>query len=225
MSSPYRQDAAAIRERRESLARELAETDTTLAKLTMERGTLVRKLDELEKRLEHAPRSALDMLQVASPCSADWRKMVGDSRVRMCAECNKNVYDISAMTEAEALAFLAKDGGSCVRFYRRADGRVMTSDCPVGVVDRRRRLRILAAASVPLVAGTVAAFAVAQGAGHRTGQIVEHSADLQLGARYQGYAMKSQASEDEPQPRAALAPDAQVEEGDPPDRVSEPPRK
>lgn len=232
MSSPYRQDAAAIRERREALARDLAETDTTLANLTTERGKLVRELEDLEKRLEHAPRSALDTLRVASPCSADWRKMTGDSRVRMCAECNKNVYDISAMTEAEALALLRRESGACVRFYKRADGRVMTSDCPVGVVDRRKRLRILAVASVPLVAATVAALGAASKAGHHTGQVVESvdpTPDLQQGARYNhhGYAngkpIGATAAAEVGVPERI--PDAQLLEGDVPDPLPEPLQK
>jgi hypothetical protein len=191
MSNPYRQDAAVIRERHEAVARELTETERTLDRLTTERGVLRRELENLERRLPQPPLTALDTLQVASPCAADWRKMVGDERVRMCAECNKNVYDISAMTEAEALAFLAKDGGACVRFYRRADGRVMTSDCPVGVIDKRKRLRILAVCSVPLVAASVAGLGAAAGDRHQVGQVVERvSPEVQQGARFnQGYVM------------------------------------
>jgi hypothetical protein len=191
MSSPYRQDAAVIRERRDAVARDLTETERALDRLTTERGALQRELENLEQRLPQPPLTALDTLQVASPCTADWRKMVGDDRVRMCAECNKNVYDISAMTEAEALAFLAKDAGACVRFYRRADGRVMTSDCPVGVIDKRKRLRILTVCSVPLVAASVAGLGAGLGERHQMGQTVEPvSPEVRQGARFkQGYIM------------------------------------
>jgi hypothetical protein len=74
---------------------------------------------------------ALHKIDIASPCTASWDKMKGDSRVRHCGDCNKNVFNLSAMPEAEAAALLAGNtkGELCVRFYRRADGTVMTSDC------------------------------------------------------------------------------------------------
>ncbi|HEX8615386.1 MAG TPA: hypothetical protein VF800_29220 [Telluria sp.] len=74
---------------------------------------------------------ALHRLQITSPCTASWERMTGNDRVRHCGGCNKNVFNLSAMPEAEAAALLAgqRASGLCVRFYRRADGTVMTSDC------------------------------------------------------------------------------------------------
>ncbi len=82
----------------------------------------------------------LDRVSIASPCTADWSTMVGDDRRRFCGSCRLHVHDLSAVTAAEARALLhdAGKGRLCVRFFRRADGRVLTRDCPVGV---RRRLR------------------------------------------------------------------------------------
>ncbi len=58
--------------------------------------------------------------------------MDGDERVRFCRECNRNVYNLSAMTDAEARRVVAeREGRLCVRFYQRRDGTVLTSDCPV----------------------------------------------------------------------------------------------
>ena len=72
-------------------------------------------------------------LRVASPCRAPWENMDGDDRVRFCRECNRNVYNLSAMTEPEARRVVAeREGRLCVRFYQRTDGTVLTSDCPVG---------------------------------------------------------------------------------------------
>lgn len=75
--------------------------------------------------------NTLHNIQIATPCTASWDKMQGDSRVRHCGDCNKNVFNLSAMPEAEAAALLAGNtkGELCVRFYRREDGTVMTSDC------------------------------------------------------------------------------------------------
>lgn len=59
--------------------------------------------------------------------------MVGDDRVRHCAECKLNVYNLSAMTRREAEELIAsREGRLCVRFFRRPDGTILTRDCPVG---------------------------------------------------------------------------------------------
>ncbi len=74
---------------------------------------------------------ALHRIEIASPCTASWAQMKGNERVRHCDDCNKSVFNLSAMPEAEAANLLAgnMDGELCVRFHRRADGTVMTSDC------------------------------------------------------------------------------------------------
>jgi hypothetical protein len=77
---------------------------------------------------------SLDVIQVASPCRAAWDGMTGDDRVRHCGECQKNVYNLSEMSRAEADALIREhEGHLCVRFYRRKDGTMLTADCPVGV--------------------------------------------------------------------------------------------
>ncbi len=101
----------------------------------------------------------LDNVRIATPCSADWDDMAGDERVRFCGKCEKNVYNLSAMTRDQAEALLrAKEGRMCVRIYQRSDGTVLTSDCPVGVRRARLRHRVWAtmsgfAASIALALG------------------------------------------------------------------------
>lgn len=94
-------------------------------------------------------RSPLDRISIASPCSADWHQMQGDDRRRFCGECKLHVHDLSRMSEAEATALLqqAGQGRVCVRLHRRADGRVLTRDCPVGL---RQQLRWAVARAVAL---------------------------------------------------------------------------
>jgi len=76
----------------------------------------------------------LDKIKVAAPCSAEWRFMYGDDRVRFCGQCSQNVYNLSEMTREEAEDLIRKtDGQLCVRFYRRKDGTVLTNNCPVGL--------------------------------------------------------------------------------------------
>jgi hypothetical protein len=97
----------------------------------------------------------LDGLKIASPCKVDWNSMTGDERIRACAQCRLNVYNLSEMTRAEAEhLIIEKEGRLCVRFYRRADGTVLTRDCPVGL--RAARLKLLRLAGA--VAGLAAAF-------------------------------------------------------------------
>lgn len=82
---------------------------------------------------------SLQSVQIATPCRADWSKMEGDDKSRFCQTCAKSVYNLSAMTTPEAQALIAeKEGNLCARIYRRADGTVITGDCPVGVTAPRR---------------------------------------------------------------------------------------
>ncbi len=46
--------------------------------------------------------------------------MSGDERTRFCTDCSKHVYNLSAMTTAEAEELiLEKEGHLCVRYYKR----------------------------------------------------------------------------------------------------------
>jgi hypothetical protein len=81
----------------------------------------------------------LENARIGTRCNARWSAMEGDDRVRFCGECRKNVYNLSALPRAEAERLLQeREGRICIRLYKRADGTVMTADCPVGV----RRLRV-----------------------------------------------------------------------------------
>lgn len=83
----------------------------------------------------------LDNIHIAAPCPAEWEKMLGDNRVRHCCKCNLNVYNISEMTRTEAEQLIrSHEGRLCVRFYRRADGTILTKNCPVGLRATLRRV-------------------------------------------------------------------------------------
>lgn len=89
---------------------------------------------------------ALEEIRVATPCRADWDKMQGDDRSRFCQSCAKNVYNLSEMTRSEAETLVReKEGQLCVRFFQRADGTVLTTDCAVGTKSSRRMGRVSAA--------------------------------------------------------------------------------
>lgn len=79
-------------------------------------------------------------IEVAAPCNVSWESMTGDDTARYCHSCSLNVYNISAMTTAQAEALIIeKEGKLCVSFYRRYDGTVLTRDCPRGLKAIRDR--------------------------------------------------------------------------------------
>jgi hypothetical protein len=148
----YRNDMDALAARKDRLESEL-EAKT-------------RELDTTGRLLEQAKAKAklpvLPNIRVASPCPADWNAMtpVDGERVRACAQCNKNVYNLSQMTrdEAEAL-ILAKEGRLCVRYFQRKDGTILLKDCEIGVARGRKRRLIAAGAAALLATGGAAAAA------------------------------------------------------------------
>jgi hypothetical protein len=84
--------------------------------------------------------NVLENVSIAKPCPASWDRMRGNDRVRFCDGCQLNVYNISAMSAADAARLVAEtEGRLCLRFYRRADGTILTQDCPVGLAARVRR--------------------------------------------------------------------------------------
>ena len=173
MTTPYRNDEDALKERLVRLEADLAATTARAAELESMRateGALRREIAEIRARLTGSGgrRVSLEVVRVASPCPAKWSEMTGDEQVRHCAQCDKQVFDLSAMTRDEAERFVGERATdarpACIRIHRRADGRVITSDCPVGV-RRRSRRRIAAVAAVvggSLVLGGGAAFGAAQ---------------------------------------------------------------
>jgi hypothetical protein len=82
--------------------------------------------------------------------------MYGDDRVRHCAECKLNVYNLSGMSRREAESLLLNsEGRLCIRYFRRSDGTVLTKDCPVGWDAFKRRSRRVASALASVVIGII----------------------------------------------------------------------
>ncbi len=148
---PYRQDVDALQSRCDTLEKELEDLrarSRELGDVLRDEARVARELEASRKMLgDKRALPLLDNVRVASPCKASWDEMTGDEKVRFCGQCEKNVYNLSAMGHAEGERLLQeKEGKACVRFYRRADGTVMTTDCPVGV--KRKRIRRVAVATV-----------------------------------------------------------------------------
>lgn len=96
---------------------------------------------------------------VAVPCPVPWDSMIGDDRVRHCGACAKNVHNVSAMTSNEAEDFLKEHGFSeCIRIHRRADGTLLTDNCPGGL----RKIRDGIYKSAGYVAAIIASIGLMQ---------------------------------------------------------------
>jgi|ERR1051325_9540322 hypothetical protein len=103
----------------------------------------------------------LEGVRVASPCEVAWDRMAGDERVRHCTQCDLNVYNFAELTRDEIRDLLARtEGRVCARLYRRADGTLLTRDCPSGL---RRLQRRMSRAAAAMVAAMVSASAFLTG--------------------------------------------------------------
>jgi hypothetical protein len=71
--------------------------------------------------------SFLDSIEVKSPCMQDWDSMHGNDEMRFCDHCVKHVHNLSALTRKDARKLIVRSqGGICVRYIRRPDGRIET---------------------------------------------------------------------------------------------------
>ncbi len=95
--------------------------------------------------------SVLDRIMIAAPCNVSWQDMEGNERVRFCGQCRLNVYNTSLMSRQEIEELLFREEKTpCLRIFRRADGTLITKDCPVGLRRIRDRFRKLAQAVAAL---------------------------------------------------------------------------
>jgi hypothetical protein len=159
----YRDDLDALSARHAALDGEVAEK-------AKERDQVASLLEDAKAR---AKLPVLPNITVATPCRADWNQMVGDERVRHCGGCDKDVFNLSAMTREEAEALVvAKAGDLCARYYQRHDGTIILKDCSVGVAQKRKR-RVIAAGAAGLLAmgGAAAWFAKHRGPNETMGSI------------------------------------------------------
>lgn len=97
------------------------------------------------------PNSLLSRIVIESPCHESWEGMTGDDRQRHCGRCRKNVYNLSELTEREALTLIGAGKPLCLRLYRRPDGSVLTKECGVGIRKRWQTRAMLSAAVVALL--------------------------------------------------------------------------
>ena len=160
MTTPYRDDTDSLEARHAALSSELSsvqEKTKELDALKTSEAHLAKEVADVQRKLEgrrsRRTLPLLESIQIASPCTASWNKMIGDDRARFCTHCQKDVFNLSAMPKDEAESFIqTRTAEVCVRLYKRTDGTVLTSDCPVGVKRKRRRKAAVAAVGGGLLA-------------------------------------------------------------------------
>jgi hypothetical protein len=112
-----------------------------------------------------------EQIEIASHCSAAWNEMEGDDRVRFCRQCNKNVYNLSAMSPSEAATLVQEmEGAPCVCLYRRTDGTVLTDDCPVGIRQAKNAIQDLFTV-IGFVVMMISGFVICRASGGHTDTI------------------------------------------------------
>lgn len=105
----------------------------------------------------------LQNLKIASPCSANWEEMLGNARRRYCGQCKLNVYNLSGMSAQEAEKLLLEsEENLCVRFFQRADGTVITKDCPIGWQALKKRVSRVATAYVSILFGLLGGIGITE---------------------------------------------------------------
>lgn len=99
-------------------------------------------------------KTLLDSIDVPKPCDKSWDEMIGDDVSRLCRHCEKDIYNISAMThkEAKKLLFQSKEK-VCIRMEREPDGRIKTLKKQLHQITRQ----------MPLAAGVLTASLILSG--------------------------------------------------------------
>jgi hypothetical protein len=100
-------------------------------------------------------------------CPADWDRMTPRAGGRFCGECQKVVYNLTAMGEEAARVLLrAHDKGDlCVRYAQNAEGNILFAPAaqpliPGSLLDRAKRAAVAATLALPLTACSSTAPAV-----------------------------------------------------------------
>jgi hypothetical protein len=106
------------------------------------------------EKADKKPKFYVNNLRVASPCSVGWETMSGDERVRRCHSCELNIYNIAEMTSKEIESLIVnREDRVCISLYKRADGTVLTKDCPVGFRAYQKRATRFAGAALATILG------------------------------------------------------------------------
>lgn len=91
-------------------------------------------------------RDLYKLIEVKTPCTADWDSMIGNDHVRFCEHCNLTVNDLSNLTPKRLRRLITKSQGRlCVRYQRWPDGSPILKTLPAKLHTIGRRASRIAA--------------------------------------------------------------------------------
>ena len=86
------------------------------------------------------------LIEIKTPCTADWDSMIGDDRIRFCEHCNLNVNDLSQLTPKRVRRLVTKSNSRlCIRYQKRRDGSPIIKAVPAKFHNIGRRASKIAA--------------------------------------------------------------------------------
>ncbi len=104
-------------------------SDTTAKKEEEQKDIVLSAPSESFKKI-----SPISDYKKAASCPAQWESMSGTEAFRICRQCGLHVYNFNGIDVADAKELIVKrEGKENQNFYRRKDGKFLTSNCPVGV--------------------------------------------------------------------------------------------
>lgn len=100
-------------------------------------------------------RTLFGTLAITRECPVSWTAAELERPINFCNQCQKNVYNLTVMTDKQVEAILRGEGSvrPCVIMKRRKDGSLVTDNCPVRLRSVRSKVRLAATTLIFLVAG------------------------------------------------------------------------
>jgi hypothetical protein len=89
-------------------------------------------------------------IDIPAPCSEAWKSMAGSERTRHCARCDRQIHNLSVLSEAE-IAELASRADVCVSLEVKGDGTLVTAE-PARDERRARARRVVLTAALTALA-------------------------------------------------------------------------
>ena len=63
-------------------------------------------------------------IPIQEPCHENWDSMCGSDQKRFCDSCDKNVHNLSEMTENQARDLLKEEESLCIRYRTHRSGHI-----------------------------------------------------------------------------------------------------
>lgn len=136
------------------VARTVLDTDACRDVVASSHVVKEQKLQEMiENLVPEAPKNLqpIEKYGQATPCGVQWDPKATTKKFQICASCQLHVYDFAKMDmkEVQNLVF-SREGKEEPKFFRRADGKFLTADCPVGRARKKQNI-ILAITALCLI--------------------------------------------------------------------------